>query len=447
MPSLVTSLHPWTGCLGSLKAKLSPDVYSQWIVPLRVLDLSEFQVILEVPQNLDMEQLSKMYLGLIEHCFMEANGREVRVQLRRQPSIPVPSQGSGSHFSNMPVIDLNFNYTFDEFVVGSNSQFAYSAALAVAKDPGGTKFNPLLIYGGVGLGKTHLMQAIGNYAVAQNLGKKVRYVTSEAFYREFVESIQHNRINELSNYYRNEVDILLMDDVQFLSGKDRTQEEFFHIFNSLHQSRKQIVLTSDAPPGDLKGLEDRLVSRFQWGLFVDIQPPDRETREAILNHKALALNLDISPEIIAYLAEAIDSNIRILEGAIRQLLLQASIKHSDITMELAKEIVNRTGLNRPAKKITAEDITTVVANYFVVEVDRIIEQGRGTKEVAQARQLAMFIMKELTSASLKSIGQRFGGRDHSTVVHAIKTIEKAMEKDGSFKKSVDAILGKLSPSR
>ncbi len=447
MPSLVTSLHPWTGCLGSLKVKLSPDVYSQWIVPLRVLDLSEFQVILEVPQNLDMEQLSKMYLGLIEHCFMEANGREVRVQLRRQPSIPVPTQGSSSHFSNMPVIDLNFNYTFDEFVVGSNSQFAYSAALAVAKDPGGTKFNPLLIYGGVGLGKTHLMQAIGNYAVAQNLGKKVRYVTSEAFYREFVESIQHNRINELSNYYRNEVDILLMDDVQFLSGKDRTQEEFFHIFNSLHQSRKQIVLTSDAPPGDLKGLEDRLVSRFQWGLFVDIQPPDRETREAILNHKALALNLDISPEIIAYLAEAIDSNIRILEGAIRQLLLQASIKHSDITMELAKEIVNRTGLNRPAKKITAEDITTVVANYFVVEVDRIIEQGRGTKEVAQARQLAMFIMKELTSASLKSIGQRFGGRDHSTVVHAIKTIEKAMEKDGSFKKSVDAILGKLSPSR
>jgi chromosomal replication initiator protein len=447
MPSLVTSLHPWTGCLGSLKSKLSPEVYSQWILPLRVFDLSEFQVILEVPHTLDLEQLSKMYLGLIEHCFMEANGREVRVQLRRQPSIPAVVPGATSHFSNMPVIDLNFNYTFEEFVVGSNSQFAYSAAQAVAKDPGGTKFNPLLIYGGVGLGKTHLMQAIGNYAVAQNLGKKVRYVTSEAFYREFVESIQHNRINELSNYYRHEVDILLMDDVQFLSGKDRTQEEFFHIFNSLHQSRKQIVLTSDAPPGDLKGLEDRLVSRFQWGLFVDIQPPDRETREAILNHKALALNLDISPEIIAYLAEAIDSNIRILEGAIRQLLLQASIKHSDITMELAKEIVNRTGLNRPAKKITAEDITTVVANYFVVEVDRIIEQGRGTKEVAQARQLAMFIMKELTSASLKSIGQRFGGRDHSTVVHAIKTIEKAMEKDGSFKKSVDAILGKLSPSR
>jgi chromosomal replication initiator protein len=235
-----------------------------------------------------------------------------------------------------------------------------------------------------------------------------------------------------------------MDDVQFLAGKDRTQEEFFHIFNFLHQSRKQIVLTSDASPGDLKGLEDRLVSRFQWGLFVDIQLPDRETREAILRRKALALNLDISQEIIAFLAEAIDSNIRILEGAIRQLLLQASIKHADITMELAQEIVNRTGAQRPARRITPENITTVVAEYFAVEIDKIMEQRRGTKEVAQARQLAMFLMKDMTSASLKAIGQRFGGRDHSTVVHAIKVIAKAMEADGSFKKSVDSIMDKLT---
>ncbi len=443
MINSVTSLHPWTACMGALKEKLSDDVFNQWILPLKVFELSEFQISIAVPQNLDIEQLAKMYLGLIEHCFQEANGREVRVHLRRLPNLSAASSSGAQPFSSMPVIELNPNYSFDEFVVGSNSQFAYSAALAVAKDPGGTKFNPLLIYGGVGLGKTHLLQAIGNHVMTENPRKKIRYVTSEAFYREFVESIQHNRINELSTYYRNEVDILLMDDVQFLSGKDRTQEEFFHIFNSLHQSRKQIVLTSDAPPGDLKGLEDRLVSRFQWGLFVDIQAPDRETREAILRRKALALNLDISSEIISFLAEAIDSNIRILEGAIRQLLLQASIKHSDITMELAKEIVHRTGSNRQSKKITPDDITMVVANYFVVEVDKIIEQGRGTKEVAQARQLAMFLMKELTSASLKSIGQRFGGRDHSTVVHAIKTIEKAMEKDDSFKKSVDAILGRL----
>lgn len=446
MINSATSLHPWSACLASLKGKLSEDAFNQWIQPLKVFDLSEFQVSLAVPAHLDMEQLGKLYQGLIEHCFTEANGREARIILRRMPAAPaVPAYASS--FTGMPAIDLNPNYTFEEFVVGSNSQFAYSAALAVAKDPGGTKFNPLLIYGGVGLGKTHLLQAIGNYVISENSRKKVRYVTSEAFYREFVESIQHNRINELSTYYRNEVDVLLMDDVQFMSGKDRTQEEFFHIFNSLHQSRKQIVLTSDAPPGELKGLEDRLVSRFQWGLFVDIQQPDRETREAILRRKAIALNLDISDDIISFLAEAIDSNIRILEGAIRQLLLQASIKHSDITMELAKEIVNRAGVIRPAKKITPEDITSVVANYFVVEVDKIIEQGRGTKEVAQARQLAMFLMKELTSASLKTIGQRFGGRDHSTVVHAIKTIEKAMGKDDQFKRSVDAIMSKLATAR
>jgi len=288
------------------------------------------------------------------------------------------------------------------------------------------------------------LQAIGNHVLREMEGKRVRYITSEAFYREFVESIQHNRINEMSSFYRHEVDVLLMDDVQFLSGKDRTQEEFFHIFNALHQSRKQIVLTSDAPPGELKGLEDRLVSRFQWGLFVDIQAPDRETREAILRRKAQAQNLNISEDIISYLAEAIDSNIRILEGAVRQLLLQASIQHADITMELAEEIVNRIGSHQPSRRPTSGDITTMVAGYFEVEADKILEQGRGTKEVAQARQLAMFIMKELTSSSLKSIGQSFGGRDHSTVVHAIKTIEKAMEKDDSFRKSVDAIMGKLT---
>jgi chromosomal replication initiator protein len=343
----------------------------------------------------------------------------------------------------MPAIDLNPDYTFEEFVVGSNSQFAYSAAPAVAKEPGGTRFNPLLIYGGVGLGKTHLLQAIGNHVRRELPGKKIRYVTSEGFYREFVESIQHNRINEMSAFYRHEVDVLLMDDVQFLSGKDRTQEEFFHVFNFLHQSQKQIVLTSDAPPGELKGLQDRLVSRFQWGLFVDIQLPDRETREAILRRKAHALNLDISEDVISYLAEAIDSNIRVLEGAIRQLLLQASIQHADITLELAEEIVRRTGAQRTERRVAAEDVTTMVADYFAVEVDKIMEQGRGTKEVAQARQVAMFLVKELTSSSLKSIGQRFGGRDHSTVVHAIKTIEKAMDKDNGFRKSVDTILGKL----
>jgi chromosomal replication initiator protein len=434
----------WKSCQDCIRDKVSADVFTQWIQPLRVQEVGDNSLVLGVPDPLDVDHLARVYAGLVEHCFHETTGRRLRAQFRRQ-SVP---QGPLNHapavpFSSLPAIDLNPNYTFEEFVVGNNSQFAYSASLAVAKEPGGTRFNPLLIYGGVGLGKTHLLQAIGNHIRREVPGKKIRYVTSEAFFREFVESIQHNRINEMSAFYRYEVDVLLMDDVQFLSGKDRTQEEFFHVFNFLHQSQKQIVLTSDAPPGELQGLQDRLVSRFQWGLFVDIQLPDRETREAILRRKAQALNLDISEEVISYLAEAIDSNIRILEGAIRQLLLQASIKHADITLELAEEIVRRTGSQRPERRVTAEDITTMVADYFVVEVDKILEQGRGTKEVAQARQLAMFLVKELTASSLKSIGQRFGGRDHSTVVHAIKTIEKAMDKDDSFRKSVDTILGKL----
>lgn len=434
----------WKACLDCLREKLSADVFSQWILPLRIQEVGESALVLGVPDPLDVNHLDLAYAGLVELCFHEATGRRLKARFRRQSMPPTPlNHAPAVPFSSMPAIDLNPGYTFEEFVVGSNSQFAYSASLAVAKEPGGTRFNPLLIYGGVGLGKTHLLQAIGNHVRRELPAKKIRYVTSEAFYREFVESIQHNRINEMSAFYRHEVDVLLMDDVQFLSGKDRTQEEFFHVFNFLHQSRKQIVLTSDAPPGELQGLQDRLVSRFQWGLFVDIQLPDRETREAILRRKAHSHNLDISEDVISYLAEAIDSNIRILEGAIRQLLLQASIQHADITLELAEEIVRRTGAQRPEKRVTAEDVTSMVAHYFAVEADKILEQGRGTKEVAQARQLAMFLVKELTSASLKSIGQRFGGRDHSTVVHAIKTIEKAMDKDDSFRKSVDSILGKL----
>jgi chromosomal replication initiator protein len=434
----------WKAGVSCLRAKLSPEVFGQWIEPLKIQEVGDSALVLGVPDPLEVEQLAQAYGGLIEHCFHEATGRRLKARFRRHSDLPTPlNHAPAVPFSSSPSVDLNPGYTFEEFVVGSNSQFAYSAALAVAKEPGGTRFNPLLIYGGVGLGKTHLLQAIGNHVRRETPGKKVRYVTSEAFYREFVESIQHNRINEMSAFYRHEVDVLLMDDVQFLSGKDRTQEEFFHVFNFLHQSRKQIVLTSDAPPGELKGLQDRLVSRFQWGLFVDIQLPDRETREAILRRKAQANNLDISEEVISYLAESIDSNIRILEGAIRQLLLQASIQHADITLDLAEEIVRRTGARRSEKRVTADDVTTMVAEYFAVEVDKILEQGRGTKEVAQARQVAMFLVKELTSASLKSIGQRFGGRDHSTVVHAIKTIEKAMDKDDSFRKSVDVILGKL----
>ncbi|MBF0432356.1 MAG: chromosomal replication initiator protein DnaA [Fibrobacteria bacterium] len=432
----------WLLGLATLKSKLSEEVYTKWIKPLKIHAINEFQITLIVPSHLDEEELSHAYLGLIEHSFEEANNKEIKIKFQKQ-SIPSKSHEPSVPFTSVPAIELNQVYTFDEFVVGNNSQFAYSAAMAVAKDIGGTKFNPLLICGGVGLGKTHLLQAIGNFVLHNHPDKKVRYVTSENFYREFVDSIQHNRISELSTFYRNEVDLLLMDDVQFLSGKDRTQEEFFHIFNALHQLGKQIVLSSDNPPNQLKGLEDRLVSRFQWGLFVDVQTPDRETREAILKKKAASHKLDISEDIISFLAESIEDNVRILEGAIRQLLLQSSLKREDITIDLAKEIVSRMAFTHKTRDIKAEDITNIVSDYFTVEVNKILERGRGSKEVAQARQVAMFLQKELTSASLKTIGKRFGDRDHSTVVHAVKTIERAMEKDDLFKKRVDGIMERL----
>jgi len=439
--TVVTS--EWGSCKNSLKSVFSEDIYIKWIEPLEQLESNETTLTLQCPSTLNLDHLSKVYLGIIVHSFFQITGRNVQIRFRisnpraktHRPKVP---------FSSVPSMDLNQNYSFSNFVVGSNSQFAFSATKAVAENTNEIQFNPLLIYGGVGLGKTHLLQAIGNHILNDDHNKRVRYITAETFYREFVDSIQHNRITELSNYYRQDVDLLLMDDVQFLSGKDRTQEEFFHIFNALHQMRKQIILTSDNPPNQLQGLEDRLVSRFQWGLIVDIQPPDIETREAILKKKAEDNNLDISHEIISFLAESIDDNVRVLEGAIRQLLLQASLKQEDISMELAKEIVKGASANRKTKLVSSEDITNMVSQYFSVEVKNILDRGRGTKEVAQARQVAMFLMKELTSSSLKTIGNRFGGRDHSTVVHAIKTIEKCMTKDELFKTSIDSILNKLS---
>lgn len=431
----------WLLAKSILKTKLNPEIFNQLIDPLRCYEVRDNEVVLVPDGEVNTDEVTSAYAGLIEHTLRDLSGKELGVVCMQAPQVAGPD--TQVRFGSLPPVALNPDFTFEQFVVGNNSQFAYSASWAVASGSGGTQFNPLLIYGGVGLGKTHLLHAIGNHILQNKKSVKVRYTTSESFYREFVDSIRDNRITELSNYYRSQVDVLLMDDIQFLAGKDRTQEEFFHIFNALHQVGKQIILTSDNPPNQLKGLEERLISRFQWGLFVDVQAPDRETREAILKKKARLLNLDISNDIISFLAEAIEDNVRILEGAVRQLMLQSSLQSGDITLEFAQEIVARIS-NRPTKPVHLNDITDIVAEYFSVEIDRILERGRGSKEVAQARQVAMFLMKELTSASLETIGKRFGDRDHSTVVHAIKTIKKVMEKDNAFKRHVDGIMVRLN---
>ena len=343
---------------------------------------------------------------------------------------------------------LNKRFTLKTFVEGSNNKFARSAATAVAELAAGiakstkTKhFNPLLIYGGVGLGKTHLLQSIGNYVIENNQQSVVTYITSEEFYLNFIDAIKNNSTQKFTARFRAS-DVLLMDDIQFFAGKESTQEEFFHIFNTLHQNRKQIVLTSDLPPASLKGLQDRLVSRFQWGLSVDIQPPDLETRVAILKKKFADENdLSLAPEILNYIAENISSNIRELEGVVIRLLAFASIVRRDITLDLVKDLL-KDAAKTEKTKISIDDIIEKVATFYKVPVNNIREKNR-RKEVAFCRQVAMYVSKTITNNSLKTIGLNFGGRDHSTVIHAIQQIEELIKKDANTAKDIDYIISLL----
>jgi chromosomal replication initiator protein len=336
---------------------------------------------------------------------------------------------------------LNANYTLEKFIVGPSNKFARSAAMAVAEAPGKTRFNPLLIYGGVGLGKTHLLQSIGNYIIDTNPGCAVKYVSSEEFIIGFIDIMKNNgNIQEFSAQFRSS-SVLLMDDIQFFAGKESTQEEFFHIFNTLYQNGKQIVLTSDLPPASLKGLEERLISRFQWGLSVDIQPPDLETRVAILEKKAEEWNLSLPEEILYYVAENVSSSIRELEGAVRRLLAFASINHSNITLDLAKSVL-KDSIKTDKSKISIDTVIEKTAAFYKVPVNNILEKNK-RKEVAFCRQVAMYISKSVTNHSLKSIGLNFGGRDHSTVIHSVQLIEDLIKNDPDTARDIEYIISSL----
>jgi chromosomal replication initiator protein len=325
--------------------------------------------------------------------------------------------------------------------VGNSNQFAHSASRAVSEAPGKTKFNPLLIYGGAGLGKTHLIQAIGHHILIKERTARVCYTTSEQFTFDFIESIKNNKIAELSNFYRR-ADVLLMDDVQFFIGRERTQEEFFHIFNTLYQNQKQVVLTSDRSPKELQGLEERLISRFQWGLCVDIQPPDKETRIAIIRKKTETEGLNIPDEVIYFIADNVSSNIRELEGSIIKLMAFSSLTKKDITIELAKQML-ASNLSAPKKKISVDTILEAVAKYYNIPENAIRGKGR-SKEVVLPRMITMFLTKQLTNYSLKSIGLQFGGRDHSTVIHSINMIDEKLKEDSSFRDDISHIKKELN---
>ncbi|MCS3754611.1 chromosomal replication initiator protein DnaA [Salinibacter ruber] len=335
---------------------------------------------------------------------------------------------------------LNDSYTFDRFIEGECNRLARSAAHSIATDPGETSFNPFLVYGGVGLGKTHLIQAIGNHVAARDASKTVFYVSSERFTTEFVQSIQENQIGEFSTFYR-QVDVLIVDDVQFFGGKEKTQEEFFHIFNALRQAGNQIVLSADRPPREIDGLEERLLSRFQWGLSADLKPPGLDTRISILRRKAEDDGIDLDDDVVEFIAQSIESNIRELEGALIRLLAHATLHQLDITLDLAKEVLHDLFQERAAT-LTVDDIQRIVCEHLGISQEKMRSKTR-KRDVTRARQIAMYFTKKHTQHSLKDIGLHFGGRDHSTVIHANNAVEDRMADDESFRDTVDAIGQKL----
>jgi chromosomal replication initiator protein len=417
-----------------LHGKISDAVYNDLFANLELSNVTDRRVSVVFPANKDVKAYLP-YKVLLEMSWQEATGQHLDFEFQHpeaNPSVSTPA----NEFCQP--IKLAEEFNFENFVVGDKSKLAFSAAFAVAENPDHSKYNPLFIYGASGLGKTHLLQAIGNHILDNATGKVVRYIPANDFQREYTESIRNGNTNEWSSFYRNDVDVLLIDDIQNWSGSIETQNEFFHIFNTLHQAGKQIVLTSDAPAAEVKSLSDRLVSRFSSGLTVDIQPPALETREAILRKKAINSHLDISDDVFAYLAENIEGSVRPLEAAIVRLAMQSSLLKQDISISLARQVVADI-IPNIKRRVGIESVIHAVSQYFEVPEDKLLEAGRGTKEVAHARQVAMYLMKSLTTLSLKSVGMRFGNRDHSTVMHAIKTIENEMKEDATFSRVVETL--------
>jgi len=436
--------HIWDQCLSIIKKNVNPQSFQTWFTPIIPVKIVNNTLTIKVPNQFFYEWIEEHYPDTIRSALKTVLGENSDPVYHISSDQAQPDEPSVKHSSinlshensfRSDESSLNRRYTFKTFVEGSGNQFAKAAALAVAEAPGKTSFNPLVIYGGVGLGKTHLIQAIGNFALENKTVKRIRYLSSEKFTIDFINSIQNNLTTEFSRTYRN-VDMLLVDDIQFFMSKERTQEEFFHTFNTLHQKGKQIVLSSDRPPRELKGLEERLISRFQWGLVADIQPPDLETRIAILQQKAQMDEIDLTNDIIDYIATNITSNIRELEGALIKLLAVSSLKGVDITLELTKMVLKDIIVQK-RKDVSIEDIQRVVCLYFDIPDDLLRGKSR-KKEIAFARQIAMYLSKEMTQYSLKSIGLHFGGRDHTTIIHGVRTIDELI-KIKKDKKVIDII--------
>lgn len=467
----------WDSCLNIVKDNIPPQSFKTWFEPIKPVKLENSILTILVPSQFFYEWLEEHYVSLLKKTIKRELGPEGRLEYRivvensstnnnpytinvptyqneksKNPSVAIPLNISTS-IKNPFVIpglkqvnidpQLNPNYSFDSFVEGECNQLGKSAGFAVATKPGTNSFNPLVIYGGTGLGKTHLVQAIGNQIKQLHNNKTVLYVQSEKFTNQFIEAVKNNSTNDFVAFYQM-IDVLIIDDIQFFENKERTQDILFHIFNHLHQSGKQLILTSDRPPRDLNGIEERLLSRFKWGLTTDIQQPDFETRIAILEKKMYNDGIELSKEIVEFIAYNITNNVRELEGALISLLAHASLNKKAIDLSLAKQIV-KNFVKNISREISIDYIQKTVCEHFTIPVDLLKAKTR-KREVVQARQLSMFLAKHHTKNSLKSIGQFFGGRDHSTVIHSCQAIQNLMDTDKKFKKSVEDIEKKIKMS-
>jgi chromosomal replication initiator protein len=432
--------NSWLRIVQAVQKKVDANSFETWFEPTSFIGEEGDALYIKVPNSYFRDWLSFHYSGLINECVQELLGRALDIKyifdetpssfIRRSPEERKTKQGL------LLNPNLNPNYTFDNFVVGSCNQFAQAAATAVAKNPG-KSYNPLYVYGGAGLGKTHLMNAIGHFALMNNHKMKILYITTEKFMNELINHLQYGKILDFREKYRS-VDILLIDDIHYLGGRERTKEEFFHTFNHLYDSQKQIVISSDCPPREIPHLEERFRSRFEWGLIADIKPPDIETRIAILRKKAEMEDVNLSESVALYIADKVHSNIRELEGYLRRVIAYSSLKGEKIDLDLTKEALKGL-LDISSTIVTVDKIQKLICHKFKIKPSQIKSKNNSPK-ISFPRQIAMYLSKELTKSSLPEIGKKFGGKHHTTVIHSIRKIEKMRDEDPEFNKEINSLI-------
>ncbi|MDH4227102.1 MAG: chromosomal replication initiator protein DnaA [Deltaproteobacteria bacterium] len=436
----------WKSCLDGITGHISAQHFATWFKPIKFLGADDTTIELEVPNKFFLEWIKEHYLSLISDVIRKVTSQDYSIawKISNDGKVPEVEQQKqtprAATKKKTTESGVSSKYTFDNFIVGAKNEFAHAACLAVTKNPG-SKYNPLFIYGGVGLGKTHLLQAIGNKIAEAQTPTNVCYYTSERFMNEFINYVSRNKMDDFRKKFRN-IDVLLIDDVQFWGGKERTQEEFFHTFNELYEAHKQIVVTCDKFPKEIDGMEERLRSRFEWGLIADIQPPDMETKIAILKNKSLAEAVDLPNDVATWLASVSSSNIRELEGYLNRVIAVSSLTGQEISLIMAKEALKNLTRERGVKNVTIEEIQKAVAEIYNLK-NTDLKSKRRHKNIALPRQLAMYIARQFGKYSYPEIGESFGGKDHSTAIHAVKKIEKELSNNHELKEKIQIITNKL----